>query len=311
MKTTAYSIPSLLVGLAALDHFRAEASRCTPVPCRADLPVVLTNVNTAFRAIAPRVGELSELLPKHDLRPMLEMPNLAQALAYAGNRVAAAASSGEVTRQLGEARRLREPMLLIAEGLATMGLLPAERVAKIRAGTGPYDIARDLVDLVGLYREHAAGLRHKIPFTDAWFAEAEAAGTWLMANITPTGAPKVSADAADAAALLRDQLWAMLLERDVKLRVVAAVLFEGKAATIVPPLQSRAATASAGSPAAEEEKPAEPVVAEPVVAEPVVVKPAEPVVAEPVTPGNSTPPALMRPKSAQARETRATARRRR
>jgi hypothetical protein len=160
-------------------------------------------------------------------------------------------------------------------------------------GTGPYDIARDLVDLVGLYREHAAGLRNKIPFTDAWFAEAEAVGTWLMANITPTGAPKVSADAADAAALLRDQLWAMLLERDVKLRVVAAVLFEAKAATIVPPLQSRAATASAGSPAAEEEKP------------------AEPVVTEPVTPGNSTPPAPMRPKSAQTRETRATARRRR
>lgn len=115
-------------------------------------------------------------------------------------------------------------------------------------GHWPYDIARDLVDLVGLYREHAAGLRDKIPFTDAWFAEAEAVGTWLMANITPTGAPKVSADAADAAALLRDQLWAMLLERDVRLRVVAAVLFEGKAATIVPPLQSRATCGTASEP---------------------------------------------------------------
>jgi hypothetical protein len=80
MKITLYSILSLLVGLAALEHFRAEASRCSPVPCRADLSVVLANVNTAFRAIAPHVGELSELLPKHDLRPMLEMPNLAQAL---------------------------------------------------------------------------------------------------------------------------------------------------------------------------------------------------------------------------------------
>jgi len=298
MKTTAYSIPSLLVGLAALDHFRAAASRCAPVVCKADLPVVVANVGTAFRAIAPRVGELRELLPKHDLRPALEMPNLAQALLYAGNRVTAVASSGEIARRLGEARRLRDPMLVIAEGLAAMGLLPAERVAKIRAGNGPYDTARDLVDLVGLYREYDTALAGKAPFTEPWFADAEGVGTWLMANITPTGAPKAPASDASAAALLRDQLWAMLLERDVKLRVVAAVLFEGRAEALVPPLQSRAGVASAGKPAAP-------------AAEPVVVEPEQPVVAAPVAPGNSTAPAPMRPKSAAVRETRATARRRR
>ena len=313
MKTTTYSIPSLLVGLAALDHFRDAASRCAPVVCKGDLPVVVSNLNTAFRAIAPRLGELPELLPKHDLRPMMEMPNLAQALLYATNRVAPAASSGEIARQLGEARRLREPMLLVAEVLATMGPLPAERVAKIRAGTGPYDLARDLVDLVGLYREYGAALAGKTPFSERWFTEAEAVGTWLMANITPTGAAKAPAADVDAAALLRDQLWAMLLERDVKLRVVAAVLFEGKAEAMVPPLQSRVVSAGAEVTAApvEGEKPAEPVVAEPVVEKPAEPVVAEPVAAKPVAPGNSTPPAPMRPKSAQTRETRATARRKR
>ncbi len=99
----------------------------------------------------------------------------------------------------------------------------------------------------------------------------------------------------------------MLLERDVKLRVVAAVLFEGRAEALVPPRQSRAGVAGAETPAAptEEPKPTEPAT------EPAVAKPAEPVVAAPATPGNSTPPAPMRPKPAAVRETRATARRRR
>lgn len=61
-----------------------------------------------------------------------------------------------------------------------MGLLPAERVEKIRAGSGPYDTARDLVDLVGLYREFAEVLGGEPPFTEAWFAETETVvrGSW-------------------------------------------------------------------------------------------------------------------------------------
>ena len=42
---------------------------------------------------------------------------------------------------------LREPMLLIAEGLALCGLLPIERVSAIRSGSGTIDTARDGIAL--------------------------------------------------------------------------------------------------------------------------------------------------------------------
>lgn len=314
MKNTSPSIPSLLVGLAALDAFRDAAARCAPTTCRADLPVVVANVNAAFRAVGPRLAEVPALLPKLDLAPVLEMPNLAQAILYAGNRVASAASTKEVSRQIEKARRVREPMLVIAEGLAMMGLLPAERVAKIRAGTGSYDTARDVVDLVGLYREHAGAVANKTPFDDAWLTEAEAVGGWLLANLTPTGAAKAPSSDVDAAALLRDQLWTMLLERDVKLRIVASVLFEGRAEAVVPALQSRvsggAATDAAGEKSAEPSKGQEDASGEAKPAAPAQPA-AEPAVSKPASPGASTPPAPMRPKSADVRERRAVARRKR
>lgn len=313
MKNTSPSLPSLLVGLAALDAFRDAAAHCAPTTCRADLPVVVANVNAAFRAVAPRLAEVPALLPKLDLAPVLEMPNLAQGLLYAGNRVASAASTKEVSRQIEKARRVREPMLVVAEGLAMMGLLPAERVAKIRAGTGSYDTARDVVDLVGLYREHAGAVANKCPFDEPWLTEAEAVGAWLLANLTPSGAAKAPSSDVDAAALLRDQLWTMLLERDVKLRIVASVLFEGRAESVVPALQSRVSGAAAEATSekgAEPSKGPEDASGEAKPAAP--AQPAsEPVVAKPAAPGASTPPAPMRPKSAEVRERRAVARRKR
>jgi hypothetical protein len=53
-----------------------------------------------------------------------------------------------------EAAPLREGMLRSAETLAFYGLLPEERVAAIRAGTGWLDTGNDLSALSALYIEH-------------------------------------------------------------------------------------------------------------------------------------------------------------
>ncbi len=137
---------------------------------------------------------------------------------------------------------MREPMLLIAEGLAALPtpLLPPERVAKIRKGKGRYDSARDVTVLVGLYREFAGALVHKHPFDEARLAAAEAVGVWLLGAITPSGATRSQA-VDTSAAQVRDGLWATILARDTKLRVIARVLFEDAADEVgsVDPLARR------------------------------------------------------------------------
>ncbi len=241
MKTAKFVVPQMLSPYAAYKHFAPLCAELTPVTCTADLPVVQSNIDAAFRAIEPHLAKLPQLLPQVDLPFVLELPNLVRGALYAAGRVTAVASSGELADKLVQARRTREPMLLIAEGLAALPepLLPPDRVAKIRAGNGAYDTARDLTDLVGLYREFAEKVHHKHPFDETWLTKAEALGVLLQQAITPDGAVRpIEAKKGDAARV-RDQLWAAVLQRDAKLRVIARVLFEGEADVVVPPLQSR------------------------------------------------------------------------
>jgi hypothetical protein len=241
-----YVMPALLTPQGAFEHFRARAAAEKPVLCTADVPVVVHNVTVAFGLIGARLQDVARALPALDLPFVLEMPNLAQALLFASGRVAKKTSSKNIAAAFKDANTIREPMLRIAEGLALLDLLPSERVAKIRAGSGPYDAGRDLIDLVGLYREFAQGLANKQPFDEAWFARAEKQGAWLLANVTPTGAVKPARVTPSEAATVRDQLWAMLLQRDVKLRVIASVLYEDAAEATIPALQARAALRDAG-----------------------------------------------------------------
>lgn len=110
----------------------------------------------------------------------------------------------------------------------------------------------------------------------------------------------------------------MLLERDVKLRVIAAVLFEGQAEAVIPTLQTRAASVAAepkgegggDDPTARNEPAGERKDAQPVVVAPTTPT-NDPTAAKPNPPGASTPPAPMRPRSVDVRERRDAARRKR
>lgn len=249
MKPSPILVPALLTPHQAFVHYEHRVDDVVPVACKATLAVTIATVDMSFRAISPRLQEVPALLPKLDLPYLLEMPNLVRAVSYAAGRVVTQASSGEIARNVRAGRRLRAPMLYIAEGLAAMTpkpVLPAERVAKIRAGRGSYDTARDLTDLVGLYREFATDLAGKHPFDDGWFETAEELGVWLQQHITPEGAASVIAAPSREAADLRDRLWGALLLRDAKLRVLARVLFENEANEKVPPLRTRVVKPSSG-----------------------------------------------------------------
>ena len=114
---------------------------------------------------------------------------------------------------------MRDPILRAAELLAGKGYLPEAHVAKIRAGTGKFDKARDGIALVLLFARNAAKVAGKHPFTAEDFTTLREATEWLMDRLTPAGAKKAPAARRDDEDL-RDRFWTLLVERHPDLRVM-------------------------------------------------------------------------------------------
>ncbi|HOY10762.1 MAG TPA: AsmA family protein, partial [Candidatus Omnitrophota bacterium] len=74
-------------------------------------------------------------------------PDLALALLFTDEQVTEPTGKAQYKTDLSRLYELRLPMLLIAEGLALLGLIPAKQVQDIRSGSGPRDAAKDGVDL--------------------------------------------------------------------------------------------------------------------------------------------------------------------
>ncbi len=227
---------------AAFRHFLpvAQALPAEDVPVRGgDVTVARANVERGVEAIRPHLERVPQILPLVSVNDLLELPALALALVHADGRVPAAASAREIDAALGKVGPLREMTLSYLEVAAQLGIVPAQRVRAIRSGKGKLDVARDCVDIAGLFEEAQADLAGKHPFTEAQIAELATTGTWLVQHITPRGTAKGPATR-DAAALIRDRFWKLLEDRHDDLRTVGVALFGIKGVDEqVPPLLSR------------------------------------------------------------------------
>lgn len=228
---------------AAYAKFLPEAMKLPHsqvVAARLDPQLAFGNVQAATAAVRPELARIARELPAVSTQDLESLPDLAAALLHACERAALKPVKAEVLAQkLAALHALREPMLLIAEGLALLAMLPKERVAQIRAGSGPFDAAQDGVALAALYREYASALRGKQPFSDAQLAQVEALGQELMQLVTPSGArPALTAGQSEALEA-RDRLAALLEERYGTLRRVAVYLWGDAAADKVSMLRSR------------------------------------------------------------------------
>jgi hypothetical protein len=214
--------------------------------CRADLPLALHNVQLGVESVLPHEARLRKLLPKLKLADVHSLPDLAAGLIYAADRQSGPPSKAEVAEKLLRLRKLREPMLLIAEGLALMGHLPAERVTAIREGKGAIDSARDGIALEAFYREHATAVRNKHPFTEAHFTEIAELGNYLVRAITPSGG-RQRVQAQSEASELRDRFYTLLTQRHAELRKAGFVLFGEAVNDHVPALATRVVRAKKGA----------------------------------------------------------------
>ncbi len=242
------SVPQVTGSEAAYERFLPAAKAIdarSVVPMRIDGSLAYHNVSAGVRAVMAQEARVRKELPGVAIARIAELPELALAVIFAASQVdRSPASTGATAKLLERARAVRELLLTNAEALALAGVLPAREVARIRAGRGPIDTARDCVDLAALFRKSAAAVKGRTPITADQLAEAARVGTELLGVLKPTAAKRSRTVAPDTAAAVdaRDRLWTLVTERHDLLRRVGAWLF-GLAAVEaqVPPLHARAA----------------------------------------------------------------------
>ncbi|WP_437960810.1 hypothetical protein WME76_14950 [Sorangium sp. So ce119] len=247
----------------AFAHFRPLAER---VPA-ADLPVftgqpllMRANVRAALDALEPHLPAAVSALREPRLKEVFELPALVMALDFSAARVPVATlSAGEIDRMLAEGAPWRELMLSYLEVAShpLLGLLPRERVAAVRAGSGKLDKARDFVALPGLFAEFSAALAGKHPFPADRLDLLATLGGALVQQVRPGNAAAAVPKRTEEA-ILRDRIAALVAERYDHLQVLAAVaLGKRKADELLPALRAAVALGSNGAAAAQEEAPAE------------------------------------------------------
>lgn len=224
--------------------------------CRADTRVAFANVRLGIKAVLgdeQQIEYARQHLPKIPLDDVLALPDLGRALVFAvGKVVSRAASLGEIEDKLKAISKPREDMLSQAEILAGRGKLDADRVNQIRKGTGKYDMAKDGVDLVEVYREARDVIHGMHPFSDAEIAALQANSEWLLERLTPDGARSATRKKAPPEDV-RDRLWTLMVGRHLHLRKIGYYLHGDEVDAYVPRLQSRVTQA-----VLEEEKADEP-----------------------------------------------------
>lgn len=250
----------------AFKHFRPLAEQ---VPT-ADLPVftgqpllMRANVKAALDAVTPHLPAAVSALREPRLKEVFELPSLVMALDFAAARVPVAKlSAGEIDRMLAEGAPWRDLMLSFLEVAShpLLGLLPRERVAAVRAGSGKLDKARDFVALPGLFAEFSEALAGKHPFPADKLDLLATLGGALVQQVRPGNAP-VTVAKRTAESILRDQLASLVADRYDHLQVLAAVaLGKRKADELLPALRSAVAQGAATT--AEEASPEEATVEE-------------------------------------------------
>lgn len=208
------------------------------VSCRGDLPLALHNVQLGVDSVMPHEERLRKEMPTLNLAEMQSLPDLATGLMYAADRQPGPPSKIQISRKLARLRQLREPMLLVAEGLALHGLLPPERVSAIRHGKGPIDTARGGIGLESLYREHEEALKNKQPFSAAELKEVADLGNDVVRGITPDGG-RQRVEAKTPETVLRDRFYTLLTRRHAELRKAGYFLYGEAVNDYVPALATR------------------------------------------------------------------------
>lgn len=238
-------VPEVTGSEAAFEEFIGQArglATATVLAFKGNASLAFHNVERGVKAVMPH-RDLMTRLPGIDANRIERLPNLALGLVFAQavvQRAAGVKSSGEVQKNLSRAAVLRRVMLLSLEACAEAGIVPKAEVAPIRPGSGPLDLAGDLIACLALFRKYEPVLKNMTPVTNEHLREASEVGTALQMALKPSGTPTLKTprtlkEMEDD----RNRLWTLLLDGYGDLRKVAGFLWGDGAPKQVPTLQSR------------------------------------------------------------------------
>ena len=211
------------------------------LPMRFDPELAYYNLRVGVEAVLPYREELALDLPRLDLQRLFVLPELGQAVVFAASQAATdAGTSGPSLRVLiQEGQQLRGLLLLAADTLVAFDCIPGSTVAKIRAGHGFRDAARDLGDLAALHTKYSTEFRQKTPATAAQARRAAELGAELLSRMSPRGARRGLRAVTSEATMARDRLATLLVRCHRDLRRVGYWIWGEDYDTHVPALQSR------------------------------------------------------------------------
>lgn len=235
-------LPPLETQRKAHERLFRWARRLAPsevMPLRADLRLACANAREGHAAFAPYMAKAREV-GGVDLELVENLGSLSAALLFAQRQLDLAEPSPKtLVPRLSRGRRLRYTMLHQARAAASVGLIPEGPVERIAKGTGPIDVAEDLVALSALFRQHRDALCNRTVVDDAMLEEAERLGNELQNELKPKGLPDrkpATADEKQTARDDRDRFWTLLVLAHRETKRVADFLGVGNT---IPSLQSR------------------------------------------------------------------------
>lgn len=220
----------------------ALATFSRKIPYNADLDLVPSNVERTVAALRSHLSRPD--VTAVERKAVLELPTLVLALVHAESRCVEATSPKSIADAQSVLRPLRQATLNYLEAASSevCGLVPVERVREVREGKGQIDEARDAVNIAALFKEFAATLAAKHPFTPTQLATLEAKGVFLLRALSPVDAPVAKPSEPSPEVSLRDGLWTLIDEAyDHALLVAAKVWGVRNVGANVPSLLARAA----------------------------------------------------------------------
>lgn len=195
---------------------------------RTDASLAYHNVKEGAEAVLPHKDAVSAASPLTNWDEIRDAPKVGEALMFADVLVnQTSGSPGISPERISRAYELRRILMAAAEALAEAGLLPSDRVKRIRAGRGKIDAATDCVGLVALLREYWEEIKTKTAVTEADLREAELVGTELLQQLKPARArrdQKVT-DAEAQALEARDRIWTLLVRRHEQIWKIGALIW--------------------------------------------------------------------------------------
>ena len=223
------------------DEVRPDAQSLKPAELKefsSDLELVLYNANLGITAVEKHAPQLKLITKGYDWAgPKLRL--YLKALVETTTEVERARLPVSGARELtAEVFADRDLLMANLTLWGKVGIVPTAEVERIYAGKGPFDAARDVLDIAEL-SQRVPEAKRRLMLGEASLDAMVDRANRLLAKLRPAGARERSNDALTEALEAQSRVWTLVLTKHEELWADGARIFKKDVDAHVPPLLSR------------------------------------------------------------------------